>query len=78
MYRPCLNETLCVNRIFREVCQSLRTAQSLYAQWSAQLDRPGGSGDGVQLQTITTELKNCLKSIEWDLQDLGQTISILL
>lgn len=59
-----------------EVCQSLKTAQSLYAQWSAQLERPGGSSDGVQLHTITTELKNCLKSIEWDLQDLGQTITI--
>lgn len=77
VYRPCFNETIDVYPIFREVCQSLKTAQSLYAQWSAQLERPGGSSDGVQLHTITTELKNCLKSIEWDLQDLGQTISIL-
>ena len=78
VYRPCFNETIDIYPIFREVCQSLKTAQSLYARWSAQLERPDGSSDGVQLQTITTELKNCLKSIGWDLQDLDQTISILL
>ncbi|XP_065917920.1 syntaxin-6-like [Dysidea avara] len=59
-----------------EVSQSLKTAQTLYTQWSAQIEQPGGSADNVQLQTTTTELKSCLKSIEWDLQDLGQTITI--
>ena len=28
-----------------------------------------------KIQNIGTELKNCIKSIEWDLEDLDQTIS---
>ncbi len=29
-----------------------------------------------KVQGAATELKNCIKSIEWDLEDLEQTISI--
>ena len=29
-----------------------------------------------KVQGVATELKNCIKSIEWDLEDLEQTISI--
>ncbi len=28
-----------------------------------------------KIQNVGTELKNCIKSIEWDLEDLDQTIS---
>ena len=31
-----------------------------------------------KIQSVGSELKNCIKSIEWDLEDLDQTISILL
>lgn len=31
-----------------------------------------------KIQNVGTELKNCIKSIEWDLEDLDQTISKLL
>lgn len=31
-----------------------------------------------KLHNAGSELKNCIKSIDWDLEDLGQTISILL
>ena len=30
-----------------------------------------------KVQGVGSELKNCIKSIEWDLEDLEQTISIL-
>lgn len=30
-----------------------------------------------KIQSVGSELKNCIKSIEWDLEDLDQTISIL-
>ena len=33
--------------------------------------------DPEKLQGIGSELKNLIKSIEWDLEDLDQTISIL-
>jgi len=35
-------------------------------------------GDIDKIQTVASELKNCIKSIEWDLEDLDQTISKLL
>jgi len=28
-----------------------------------------------KIQNVGSELKNCIKSIEWDLEDLDQTIS---
>ncbi len=30
-----------------------------------------------KIQSASSELRNCIKSIEWDLEDLEQTISIL-
>ena len=33
--------------------------------------------DPEKVQSIGSELKNLIKSIEWDLEDLDQTISIL-
>ncbi len=35
-------------------------------------------GDMDKVQAVGSELNNCIKSIEWDLEDLEQTISILL
>ena len=31
-----------------------------------------------KIQGVASELRNCIKSIEWGLEDLEQTISILL
>ena len=55
-----------------EVRQSLSNAQSQYSQWSMLLD---SEVDIDKIQNVGTELKNCIKSIEWDLEDLDQTIS---
>ncbi len=58
-----------------EVRQSLNNAQSQYSQWSMLLD---SEADIDKVQSAASELKNCVKSIEWDLEDLEQTISILI
>lgn len=55
-----------------EVRQSLSNAQSQFSQWSMLLE---SEVDIDKIQNIGTELKNCIKSIEWDLEDLDQTIS---
>ena len=59
---------------YSEVRQSLNNAQSQYSQWTMLLD---SEADIDKVQGVGSELKNCIKSIEWDLEDLEQTISIL-
>lgn len=61
-------------RTHSEVRQSLTNAQQQYSQWCMLLD---SDVDPEKLQGIGSELKNLIKSIEWDLEDLDQTISIL-
>lgn len=57
---------------YSEVRQSLSNAQSQYSQWTMLLD---SEVDIDKIQGVSSELKNCIKSIEWDLEDLDQTIS---
>lgn len=56
-----------------EVRQSLTSAQQQYSQWAMLLD---SDVDPEKVQSIGSELKNLIKSIEWDLEDLDQTIKI--
>ena len=56
-----------------DVRGSLNNAQDLYTQWCLLLE---GKSDYEKLQSTTTDLRSCIKSIEWDLQDLEETISI--
>ena len=65
---------MCVSLHHSEVRQSLTSAQQQYSQWSMLLD---SDVDPDKVQSIGSELKNLIKSIEWDLEDLDQTISIL-
>lgn len=58
--------------LYSEVRQSLSNAQAQYSQWSMLLD---SEVDIDKIQNVGSELKNCIKSIEWDLEDLDQTIS---
>lgn len=62
----------CVSVLCSEVRQSLNNAQSQYSQWTMLLD---SEVDIDKIQNVSSELKNCIKSIEWDLEDLDQTIS---
>ena len=61
--------------IFREIQQSLRSAKGVHAQWAKLIENGADPG---RIENAQTELNKALKSIEWDLQDLDQTISILL
>lgn len=56
-----------------EVRHSLSNAQSQYSQWCMLLE---SEVDLDKLHNAGSELKNCIKSIDWDLEDLGQTIKI--
>lgn len=68
-----LNSVHCVClSLSSEVRQSLSNAQSQYSQWNMLLE---SEVDIDKIQNVSTELKNCIKSIEWDLEDLDQTIS---
>lgn len=58
---------------FREIQQSLRSAKGVHAQWAKLIDSEADPG---RIENAQTELNKALKSIEWDLQDLDQTISI--
>lgn len=58
---------------FREIQQSLKSAKSVHAQWAKLLE---SGADPGRVENAQTELNKALKSIEWDLQDLDQTISI--
>ncbi|XP_062515032.1 syntaxin-6-like [Corticium candelabrum] len=56
-----------------EVTQSLKNSEQLYERWRVLLDSPATAG-GQEYDWVTGELKNSLKSIEWDLEDLDETI----
>ncbi|XP_057334382.1 syntaxin-6 isoform X1 [Microplitis mediator] len=71
-----------------EVCKALNKTRGLYGRWTdSQLNvtvvTPNGVGPGglpvskEELEWTTTELRNALRSIEWDLEDLEDTIGIV-
>lgn len=53
-----------------EVFKALNKTRGLYLRWR-ELD---GATGNVETEWITTELRNSLRSIEWDLEDLEDTI----
>lgn len=57
-----------------EVQKAVNAAQSLHQRWS-ELLQEGGSKE--EMDWTTNELRNSLRSIEWDLEDLDETISIV-
>ncbi|XP_065197854.1 syntaxin-6-like [Sycon ciliatum] len=60
----------------KDVQQSLSNAQSLYSRWQGLLNDSSKAG-GQECEWVANELRNGLKSIEWDLEDLTETISIV-
>lgn len=77
---------------FSEVCKALNKNRGLYGRWSelqnVGIASPTGgiplnsSATAIsrtdELDWTTTELRKALRSIEWDLDDLEDTIYILL
>ncbi|OCT59386.1 hypothetical protein XELAEV_18000808mg [Xenopus laevis] len=71
---PCPVQTFSLHR---EVQKALNTSRGLYQRWSELLQESQVSS-AEEFDWTTNELRNSLRSIEWDLEDLEETISILL
>lgn len=62
--------------VFSEVHKALQTARNLYSRWCELAEQPG-SVSKEEYDWTTNELRNSLRSIEWDLEDLEETVDIL-
>ncbi|XP_045111163.1 syntaxin-6-like isoform X2 [Portunus trituberculatus] len=65
-----------------EVCKALNKTRGLYQRWGElQQQEEGGvvvvATSREELDWTNTELRNALRSIEWDLEDLEETIGIV-
>jgi len=58
-----------------EVQKTTETAKALYHRWSELVDDQRSSNK-EEFDWTTNELRNSLRSIEWDLEDLEETINI--
>lgn len=54
----------------------MNNAQGLHQRWMELLQDAGGASK-EEVDWTTNELRNSLRSIEWDLEDLDETINIL-
>ncbi|XP_006900845.1 PREDICTED: syntaxin-10 isoform X1 [Elephantulus edwardii] len=59
-----------------EVQKAVNTARGLYQRW-CELLQEGAAVGREELDWTTNELRNGLRSIEWDLEDLGETVAIV-
>lgn len=59
-----------------EVQKAVNTAQGLFQRWMELLQDPSAA-TREEIDWTTNELRNNLRSIEWDLEDLDETISIV-
>ncbi|KAK0146223.1 Syntaxin-6 [Merluccius polli] len=59
-----------------EVQKAVNSAQGLHQRWTDLLRDPG-TATKEEVDWTTNELRNSLRSIEWDLEDLDETINIL-
>lgn len=59
-----------------EVQKAVNSAQGLHQRWAELLQHPDGASK-EEVDWTTNELRNSLRSIEWDLEDLDETISIV-
>nr|KAF6414485.1 syntaxin 6 [Molossus molossus] len=59
-----------------EVQKAVNTAQGLFQRWTELLQDPA-TATREEIDWTTNELRNNLRSIEWDLEDLDETINIL-
>lgn len=63
--------------VIREVSKALNKTRGLYRRWLELHEDVSSSISKDELEWTTTELRNALRSIEWDLEDLEDTIDIL-
>lgn len=50
--------------------------RNLFSRWR-ELQENGGASSREEFEYTTNELRNSLRSIEWDLEDLEETVDIL-
>uniref|UniRef100_A0A3Q2ZWV2 Syntaxin 6 n=1 Tax=Kryptolebias marmoratus TaxID=37003 RepID=A0A3Q2ZWV2_KRYMA len=61
--------------VVKEVEKAVHAAQTLHHRWS-QLLQEGGGASKEEIDWTTNELRNSLRSIDWDLEDLDETIIV--
>jgi negative regulator of sigma E activity len=64
-----------INLQIREVQQSLNGINALFTRWKELLETSNTAGN-EEFNWTNNELKNGLRSIEWDVSDLEETISM--
>ena len=60
-----------------EVQKALATARNLFGRWR-ELQEDPSMLSREEVEYTTNELRNSLRSIEWDLEDLEETVNILI
>lgn len=59
-----------------EVFKALNKTRGLYLRWQ-EISKAPVAPNSPEVEWTSTELRNSLRSIEWDLEDLEDTINIL-
>lgn len=62
--------------IFRDIEKAVKKCSELEQQWKNILDGKGGSKPD-DYNRVSSEFQASLRNIEWDLEDLEETINIL-
>ena len=62
--------------LFSEVQKAVNSVQELYKRWKDLLSNPNTVGKEEYNWTVN-EIKNSIRSVEWDLEDLEETIGIV-
>lgn len=60
-----------------EVLTSVQKSTELHARWTKLYNALGPTSNTDDFEFVTKELTTTLKSIEWDLEDLSETITIV-
>ena len=61
---------------FSEVQKTVNSIQELYSRWQDLLSNPSTAGKD-EFTWTANEIKNNIRSVEWDLEDLEETIGIV-
>lgn len=61
---------------FGEVLQAVIKTKALYQRW-CEVQKDSNLVSKEEIEWTTNELRNSLRSIEWDVEDLEETISIV-
>lgn len=77
IYKDTADYILLATIFCREVSKALNKTRSLFRRWLELQEDIRSNISKDELEWTTTELRNSLRSIEWDLEDLDDTIVIV-